>query len=229
MAKDFNGTTSRITGTLASALDADADFTVGGWFNPDTTGEGTNGALLSLYTAADAAIVLALRFATGTNFKAILVHATTSADSVTTGNPVATGQWNAVFATYRASDNTMRIYVGDLDTPVAEVSYGTQTVGVGTPTAGGVNVIVGNNSGQTWTHDGRIESPFIVPWEMRLDEMERFRHGDMSVLYERATPPTFHASLQSTAVDLAPARTALTESSVTAAENPPVALSWGHQ
>jgi len=228
VAKDFNGTTSRITGTLASALNADADFTVGGWFFPDTTGEGTNGSLLALHTAAAGPIVFVGRFATGTDFKAIVVHSTTNADTTTSGNPVATGQWNAVFITYRASDNTCRIYVGDLDTPVAETAYTAQTAGVGTPTAGGVDVVVGNQAALTWTHDGRIEDPFIVPWEMTVAEMERFRHGDRSVLYERGTP-TFHALLESTAVDLAPARTALTESSVTTAEGPPVARSWGHE
>jgi len=228
VAKDFNGTTSRITGTLASAFTSDADWTVGAWFFPTNNGEGNNGTLMTIWTAANAAILGAWRFATGTNFKGIVVHSTTNADTTTSGNPVATGQWNALFCTYRASDKTVRIYVGDLDTAVAEASYSAQTAGVGTPTANPVNIILGNNETQAWTHNGRMESPFIVPWEMTVPEMERFRLGDMGVLYERGTP-TFHALLESTAVDLAPARTALTESSVTTAEGPPVARSWGHE
>jgi len=229
VARSFDGTTSRITGTLAEAVPTDADYTIGGWFFPTTTGEGANGTLLSLYLAGNAGIVGAVRFATGTDFKGVFVHSVTNADTTTSGAPVATGQWNAVFCTYRASDQTLRIYHGDLDTPVAETAYTAQISGVGTPTTGGVNVIVGNQSTQIWTHNGRIESPFIVPWEMTVPEMERFRHGDMSVLYERGNP-AFHGWFEPGpgVVDLAK-RTPLTQSSVTVIEPPPVALSWGHE
>lgn len=229
MARSFNGTNSRITGTLASAFTSDADWTVGAWFFPTNNGEGNNGALMTIWTAANAAILGAWRFATGTNFRGIVVHSTTFAETTTSGNPVATGQWNALFCTYRASDKTVRIYVGDLDTAVAEASYSAQTAGVGTPTANPVNIILGNNETQAWTHNGRMESPFIVPWEMTVPEMERFRHGDMSVLYERGSP-AFHGWFEPGpgVVDLAK-RTPLTQSSVTVIEPPPVALSWGHE
>lgn len=223
MAKDFNGTTSRIEGTIA-AYPA-GDYTLGAWVLPDTTGEANNGGVLFLHAATSTRMTW--RCATSQDFLVAQTHVTTTALSQTSGTPLVLGEWQVLFATYRASDLTLRLFRGDLDSAPAELSYTSQTAGVGAVTTG-TGLVVGNNAIQTITWDGRIEDPFIVPWEMTLAEMERFRQGDRAVLYERGAP-TFHGLLETTAVDLSPSRIALTETSVSTVEGSPVARSWGHE
>lgn len=222
MGRDFNGTTSTLTGTLAAS--PSGDYTLGAWANPDNAGESSNGALLFVHSAGTART--SFRCATGLNLIAFQVHATTNASTTTSGTPLTTGEWQALFATYRASDKTVRIYRGDQDSPVAELSYGTQTAGVGTVTTA-TSFVVGNNSIASTTWDGRIEQSFIVPWEMTVDEMERYRLGDMSVLYDHGKP-SLHATLAAGLVDLSGNSLALTATALTPGESPPVALSWAH-
>lgn len=173
MARDFDGANSRIVSTVTAL--ATGDWTIGAWVLPDTTGEGAVGAIAH----GEQAGTLHQRFRINTNNRltANQNHATQQAASQSF-DALTLGLWWAVFATYRASDQKIRLFYGGLDAAVIETSaYLAQTAGTGARTAGGNQFVVGNNNAQTVTWDGAIERAFMDAREWTVDEMELFRQG----------------------------------------------------
>lgn len=120
-------------------------------------------------------------------------HATTDASRLSNRPLVTTGIWQCWVGTTDGSTT-----IGN-----QHIYYGTQALamtnqdGTGNTPAGAqrsaVNIDgkVGNYWGLDNNFPGVIAQPFIVPWQMTLDECERYRQGDWTVLYEHGRPVMF--------------------------------------
>lgn len=222
MARDFNGTTSKITGTITAA--DSGDWSIGAWFNIDGTGEGSSGVL---FAAQDAGTFRnqAVQLNSSSRLNGTQRYTTTSATAQ--GLVISTGTWYCAVITFRASDSTVRIYSGTLAAAMVESSYATQQVGVGTRSTSGTTATLGNDVGAFITWDGRIEHGFFTARELSLDEMERFRQGDFTAIL--GTELRFYTPLTSPdatiAEDLSGNGIAFTSTSAAVAEGPPIP--WG--
>lgn len=223
MARDFNGSTSRITGTV-TAINT-GDWTIGAWMNADGLGEGSNGQILAAESGGSNRQNVRVL-----NTNAVVVnqnYSTTAAQSVSNNSVWTTGVDTCVIATFNTSDVKSRIYIGTRTTAMAEVSYASgPTAGVGTRGTGGTQLGIGDHNAADRSFDGRLSRVFLVPRLLTADEMERFRLGDWLVPLEGGTPRVY-ALLDSAnaAFDIAQQVT-LTETSTANAEDPPIP--WGH-
>jgi hypothetical protein len=113
--------------------------------------------------------------ATGTLF-ARAVRATQSCDA-TSSTAVTLDAWNFVAATLDAFGSTMRLYIGDQDSPVAEVSYASQTAGSGAFTTGGTHCHIGNRHAGGQAMGGRMRNFIIINRTLPLYQLEVLRLG----------------------------------------------------
>lgn len=177
MARDFDGVDDIITSTV-TAVDT-GDWTLGGYFNPDTAGEGGFGILLCVQNGT--ALIQQLDFNDSTR-KLFVAQPYSSTNAVAvTNEALAAAGWSACFCTFRASDAKMRAFIGTLSVPMAEATYSSQVAGVGTRTTGATTFNVGNRTAASSTFDGRIFRPFFWGRELSLAEMEAFRLGRQPV------------------------------------------------
>lgn len=175
MARTFNGTTDLIAATVVDI--GSSDFTMGAWVKASSAGEGSTGIILNLDTA-DANTRCRLRIAASTlGLNAFVTMGTTAATTTTANSLVVTGTWQLAICTYTVADLKLRIYLGNLSTPVAECSYTTQTAGAGTFGTGRTNMTIGNNRAANGTWAGDICNAFYTARLWSLDEMEAFRQG----------------------------------------------------
>lgn len=224
MALDFNGTTSKLAGTI-TAVDT-GSWTMGCWVLFDSAGESSSGNLINIQSGGVLRQDLFLDGAL-TTLRTRQRYGTTTANSVA-NQTFSTGTWYCLFSTFRSSDSKIRIYFGTTSSDVAEVAYTTQIAGVGTRSTGGTDCVIGNNTGQTVTHDGRLERVFFTNVELGLADMENYRQGDRFVAYDSTAAQRFILPLTSpnaVAEDLSGRDVAFTPTAVTAIEGPPVP--WG--
>lgn len=222
MSRDFNGTTDILTGTIAALTDG--DWSMGAWIFPDDEGEAGSGVVIRTETAGVVQQVLQINDV-ALHIVAIQDYNTTDASSTTSGT-LTVGQWALLVATHRGSDNKIRVYLGDLATPIAEMAYTTQTAGVGTFQANGTAAYVGSRSAGTQTFDGRIAHAFVTNAELSIDDMEMFRLGDYSALYRSTTVPNFLLPLETTANRDLARGVAFTATGTAFGEDPPIAAGF---
>lgn len=228
MSRDFDGADDKLAVSGATAADT-GSWTIGMWVNLDGAGEGNAG---NFFVTSNATQRLRIDGVTGT-FAALQSSTTVSAER-RSSKTIIDGKWYCIFGTYRNSDRTCHVYWGDLATAVAESTGGAvNNTGTGTRNTGATTYNIGNNAGTTATCDGRIERALFLPWEMTVDEMERFRHGDMSVAYDHGQPygvwPLTSPTVSQNE-DLSGHGYNLTESGgLAVAEGPPVPISWGEK
>lgn len=169
---DFDGSLSKIQGTIAVV--STGDWTMGAWVYADTSGEGTNGAIITNSLSDSAQVAFMLQ---GGKLRNVQGFSTTNADS-RHDTAFPTGAWKCVVSTYRDSDKKVRLFIGDLSTAVAEIStYELQSAGVGTRSTGATAFVVGNGTLQSLTWDGRISRAFFTARELTVTEMNAFRTG----------------------------------------------------
>ena len=196
------------------------------WINADSAAEG-----LRIIETAKSSGAEERGFIVQTGFKleAFQEFTTTWSDSLST-ETLTVGVWYCVVATYTSSDKKMRMYYGSLSAPMVEMSYTTQTAGVGTIVETSVRVMVGSTTnGETnRDFDGRIEHAFCDNRIWTLDEMEAFRQGQRPIntgsmiFYWPLDSPT-----AAQAEDLSGNGYHGTVTGALAAEGPPVAMRWG--
>lgn len=223
MARDFNGTTSEIQATITPP--PDGDWTMGAWVFGDTTGEGTNGQILFLNNAGTTKVTF--RAAANTWILA-QVYSSTNAQ-VVTSSTWSLATWYCMIGTHTASDNSLDIWQGTTTAAMQQATYSTDTLGVGTYDATGTNLRIGSNATSATTWDGRQERHFCVPWKMTSDEMERYRHGSLGVLFDHGQPQFLYPLDSPTAAaceDMSGRGANGTASNLTAAEGPPAPMLW---
>lgn len=222
MARDFDGVDDIIAGTITAM--ADGDWTAGAWINADTAGEGNLGRIIQVDDGAGAHFV-AFSLGAGPVARCAFAYTTTNALALSS-TAVTAAVWTLNIATHRASDNTVRLYIGTIATAMAEAAYTTQTAGVGTFDAVSTKAEIGNITDTSRTFDGRIHVPFLVPRELSVDQMEQFRLGDWSVLWNGTVIPRFFLPLDSPTAaqceDLSGNGVAFTLTGAVIAEGPPV-------
>lgn len=109
----------------------------------------------------------------------------------------ATGIWICVVGVMNdaATAANNLIYLGQLATPMAVTTHAADTNGSGAATAPNSGSNVGKSGTATTAIDADVADAFIVPWAMRVDEVEAFRLGDRSVLW-RAGLPSFYVPMR---------------------------------
>lgn len=228
MARDFDGTTSVISGTV-TAIDT-GDWTIIGWVNLDGAGESSSGRFLTVSNGSSEVHAFLNADASRHMRCNALYTGGVGPATTTTNEALSTGTWYCVAGTFSASDKKCRIYYGTQSAAMAECTYSSQVAAGTTRTTGATTAYVGNNNAATRTHDGRISHIGYLPWGMTVAEMEQFRLGDLTALYVHGTPRLVALldSPDNTAVpDLSGNGVALTATSTAVAEGPPVGMRWG--
>jgi hypothetical protein len=227
MARDFNGTTDGLSGTV-TAMDS-GGWSIGCWYNADTTGEGELGTLIDVSDGAraDGLTLRCAGFGLNLLGLSMAVGASSATDMFTqtaTGKFV-TGSWQCVVGASDGSNTAANshIYTGDTAAVMGETTPNSTQNGTGSRLTGVTNALVGKETAGASTFDGRVAFAFAVPFQMTADEAERFRQGDLSVLYRDGTQPRFILPLDSpnNAIDLANQLT-FTVTGATYAEQPPI-------
>lgn len=181
MARDFDGVDDVINCGSGSQLDDLAAWTHCAWFYADTVGEAGFGTMCRK-NANDAGLGKVMHIQATAAVRAACRRATTNQQLVSANNTYPLNQWNFVAYTYDGT--TGRLYVATPGGVVSEVTYATNTQGVGAITAdGNTNLTIGNDSTGATTFDGRIA---YVRWfnaALSLDELT-------AVMYNRPARPS---------------------------------------
>lgn len=225
MARTFDGIDDTVTSTITGP--SDGDWTQGCWFYAVGGGEGSIGSPMFGHVGGAARTVWRFTGA-GLTLVTSQVYSTTNAQ-VTGSRAYPLNAWQCVFSVHRGSDNSLHQFWGTLANPVTEDTYSATQSGVGTYTSGATTLVVGNNAANSSTWNGRIERPFWVPWEMTIGEMERFRQGSVSVLYDHGKPIIFlplTSPTASQAEDLSGNGANGTVVGATGSDSPPVPFRW---
>lgn len=174
MARTFDGVDDVISMSITAVTGV--DWTIAAWVKPNNGGEGNVGQIFRTdpgtandrqqFRLTGASMALNCRQRTDATFP----------DSTST-NTLTAGVWVSVFGTLRVSDMKIRMYIGSLVSPVAEVSYSSQITGTGSALTNGTVGRIGNNQATTATFDGVIGPVSFAAREWTLDEMEAFRLG----------------------------------------------------
>lgn len=227
MALDFDGVDDQTVATITALTDA--DYTLIAWVNADTAGESNNGFIMCGQTATTPRNTLYMATAS-LQWGGEQRYGTTDATAyTTTSNVLTAGVWACVALVHRASDNTLYLYQGDLDTPMADVSAN-QVAGVGTFTGSGTNLRLGCRDTTVRTFNGRIGPCCMDQTEWPLAKMEAFRLGrlpiptdSMRALY------LLDSSVATQYYDMSGDGATLTmgASAPVWADNPPVGFRWG--
>jgi hypothetical protein len=174
------------------------DWTMGGWYNPVDAGGSNIGFMQGQANGSNPGTIVQ-RYqigAAGLTVSATLIFNTTNAVS-TTSTTMTANAWNCVIVTYTSSDKTLRIYMGTLASAMAQASYGTQTAGVGTANSNGTTLIIGDRQQADFDFNGKIARVFATQRVLSADEMERFRQGDWTALWNGTTTPLYYFPLDS--------------------------------
>lgn len=175
MARQFTVTAGDdyIEHTAITAINT-GDWTIGGWFKLVTVVNG--GRILDILTGGGSGVQQLFMLTGPSRWVASQNYATAAATSVSNEVPV-TGAWGLVFATHRASDAKTRIFIGDLTTAVAELTYASQPAGSGTRTTAGVHAMAGDSAALNRPLDGAEARLVVATREWSLADMERHRKG----------------------------------------------------
>jgi hypothetical protein len=171
MALTFGGATTDVVSVTDTDLDSHTAYTYLTWTYPTTqTGDrrlwrkNSNVGGQANQAVWNALDTNELRFVT--------FRATTNDLSISTGQNFALNTWHCFAFTHSAGSGN-RIYYGTLGTNMAEVSYGTQTVGTGAlvSDAGGA-LGIGNLVGGSTAWQGRISDFAYLNVELTLAEIQ---------------------------------------------------------
>lgn len=197
MARDFSGGASHVlTNKVSIAAGA---VSVGAWVKqsalggPSSFAQAVNinvsgvGDAVTLYlyddpTAGNQRMVLGIGFSGGGG------NRFSNRPLVTTGLWqcwVGTCDGSTTMANWHMFYGTQALAMTNQDGSTGGTPSGSQIVGVG------VDGKVGNKWSTDNNFPGVVAQPFIVPWQMTLDEAERYRQGDWNVLYEHGLPIMF--------------------------------------
>jgi hypothetical protein len=220
-------TSETLKGTM-TAFSA-SSWTIGGWFYPVTAGGSNIGTMIAIENGATQQQFL--RFSNGSlTVNAQCAHSTSAATS--TSNSVAVANaWNCLIATYNSSDKKVRLFfnTGVGGAMQEDGSYNVQTAGSGTMTTGATTAQIGDRQLSGFDFDGKIGSVFAVNRLLSVDQMEMFRTGDWSALWDGTTVPSFYLPLNSAnnAQDIANQITFTVTGPTYSSENPPTSQGGG--
>jgi hypothetical protein len=149
------------TDNLAASISSiGGQWCMGGWFNFSSFTANTR--MFSGDTAGTTAQYLRLNTTSGNFIEAQQNAATTNALSIASTTQITTGKWWFLVALFGDDLSAkVKLYMGDLATAVAEVTYGTQTAGVGAPTTGD-HFHVGNNHAGNTGITAKVSRPFLI-------------------------------------------------------------------
>lgn len=181
LCRDFNATTSVIEATVTAFTST--GWTGGAWVYPDSTGENNAAAVFSVRSGTQ--LRQQIRCVNNPNsFWAEQALATTNATCSSATNSLITSQWQLIIGKYDDSAKQVRLYWGDIDTPMAEMSYQAgPTTGSGAMSGTNTNWRLGNQAtASTW--DGMIAEVFLHNSVWATEKMERYRLGFRDMLAE---------------------------------------------
>lgn len=105
----------------------------------------------------------------------------TSATSIAAAGSLVEGVWTCIVWSYAHSgDKKLRIYVGILTTPMAEVTYAAQIAATGTSDFTSTKVTIANAApglGPDASLEGDLHRLFLTQRPVTLEDAERFRLG----------------------------------------------------
>ncbi|TXH12537.1 MAG: hypothetical protein E6R03_12780 [Hyphomicrobiaceae bacterium] len=219
-ARHFDGTNDYVRDQSFTVIDS-GSWSMGLWYWQDDA-PGANETLVELLNSGSGGVVQWLYTLANGNIQCRQLYATTSA--LVNATAPATGVWNCAVGTYDSGSKTCSLFLGDVDSPMAEPSYSTDTSGVGTRSTGGNYAGIGcnPNSATGRPFDGKIAVAFCVPWEMDQSDAEKFRSGDLRILWRNGVPRFVVLFSENGAYDLANPTNAWTISGAVDAEGPPV-------
>jgi hypothetical protein len=181
---DFNATTSTIDGGTSGYAKADSPWSCAVWAKWDGAGEGSAG----VFFAADTSALIFRLNGASTSIRVRQVTGSTSADIITSAPSFSTGVWYCLIATYDGPLGRCHLWYGTETDRMQECTYSTNTAANAAATTWAERVYVGSDSGAARTFDGRLLHAACLDWVMDRDEMERYRTGDLSVLFARGKP-----------------------------------------
>lgn len=173
MSRSFDGADSKITSSSITPVGTNK-WTIACWINPNSVGEGSVGTMMLIDQSGAAR--QRLRLSGSGSLNCTQVFDTTDAVAIGTVL-VSMGSWSCAFGTYDTADAKCRLYAGTETTPVAELSYSTQTTGSTTRQTNGNRITIGNNQGGTASFDGLISRIGLWTRLLSLQEMEDYRRG----------------------------------------------------
>lgn len=228
MARRFDGgsATDRIS-AVAGGSAVQAPVSYGCWIKPIAYATGrcivASGTTTSTITGLQTGASTAQRFG--------LRHTMATTAMVCEVAAPAAGTWvclvGVISDTTTAANN--KIYLGAPATVMAAAAHAADTNGVGSVTTN-TSSQIGKTGTATSAVNADIAQAFCVPWAMTLDEVERFRQGDWSVLFAHGIPNFFFpmeaggAALRDFGVN---AQNATITGTPDVVEDPPIYSGWG--
>jgi hypothetical protein len=223
MARVFTGSTN--TTRLDRTVTAPASvYSIGCWAK--FASYVTNRVLLG--TGTTVALWSGLKTGNATAQRIALVTNCATTDMQVEVAAPATGGWYCAVGVHAGLTATANpVYLGDIATPMAAAAHVADANGAGAvavQTAGSI----GKNAAVSTAIDGTLAFPFMVPWVMTADEVERYREGDWSVLFRGGTP-TFFVPMEgggAAAYDLAVPGNWTVTSAPAIVEDPPISFGF---
>lgn len=184
----FNGTTSKITVSADTTIDVNSmgPFRISAWVYVDSDGENDEGRIVDKFSGSDVGYKLYVHGESSSTVKLTFeVGFDTTNAKVVTSTTMSTGAWHKVDAVFN-SDDSVDIYIDG-----ALASYSTDTTGSGSVNDdSAVDLIIGNNTGQTRTFDGEIDDFRVYDGTFTVDDIElkqirgmtRFKSGATDLL-----------------------------------------------
>lgn len=169
-AASFNGSTSKITVSADTTIDVTdmGPFRISAWIYVDSDGENDTGRIVDKFSGTDVGYKLWVHSESSSTVKVSFEvgYSTTNA-KVITSTTLSTGAWHKIDALLN-SDDSADIYIDG-----AIASYSTDTTGSGSVNDdSAVDLIIGNNTGQTATFDGEIDDVRIYDGTFTIDDIE---------------------------------------------------------
>lgn len=169
LSRGFDGVDDSIDVSISAIGAGASGWTFGGWVYANGPGEGNIGRVVSTGQQN-------FRLGASREMRASQVQSTTTA-VLTTNETLDTATWYCVFCTWTAADNLLRVYRGTATSAMAELTYATQTAGVGSPSLTSTTFNIGNNAAGAATWDGRIGPVLICASVLTTTQMNAWRLG----------------------------------------------------
>jgi hypothetical protein len=164
--------------STATAMNNLTAFTVIAWVYPTSTPAGNRPIFRKDANPASTNSKFVAINGGAAEWRMGVFRATTAAAAVGTGTTATLNAWQMVAATYDETDGP-RMFKRTLTTPVAEISYGTQTVGAGATNTDGTTLWFGNQQHGSPSNGfpGRIA--YVSYWNFRMTAAEIETYGGM--------------------------------------------------